>query len=131
MLCDWFVDNKLNIHFGEDKTKSVLSCRKCKIKISKPLKFQYNDIKIKQYSKVTYLACILDETFSVESMAIHNINKINSRLRFPYRENRSLTVPLGRLLSNAVIQPLCDYACTICCPNVINKIENALTSCPK
>ena len=22
-ICDWFVDNKLNIHFGEDKTKSV------------------------------------------------------------------------------------------------------------
>ena len=23
-LCDWFVDNKLSIHFGEDKTKSLL-----------------------------------------------------------------------------------------------------------
>ena len=23
-LCDWFVDNKLSIYFGEDKTKSIL-----------------------------------------------------------------------------------------------------------
>ena len=23
-LCDWFVDNKLSIHFGEDKTKSIV-----------------------------------------------------------------------------------------------------------
>ena len=23
-LCDWFVDNKLSIHFGDDKTKSIL-----------------------------------------------------------------------------------------------------------
>ena len=23
-LCDWFIDNKLSIHFGEDKTKSIL-----------------------------------------------------------------------------------------------------------
>ena len=23
-ICDWFVDNKLSIFFGEDKTKSVL-----------------------------------------------------------------------------------------------------------
>ena len=23
MLCDWFVDNKSSIHFGEDKTKSI------------------------------------------------------------------------------------------------------------
>ena len=27
-LCDWFVDNKLSIHFGEDKTKSMLFGRK-------------------------------------------------------------------------------------------------------
>ena len=27
-LCDWFVDNKLSIHFGEDKTKSILFGRK-------------------------------------------------------------------------------------------------------
>ena len=24
MLCDWFVDNKLSIRFGENKTKSIL-----------------------------------------------------------------------------------------------------------
>ena len=23
-ICDWFVDNKLSIHFREDKTKSIL-----------------------------------------------------------------------------------------------------------
>ena len=23
-LCDWFVENKLSIHFGDDKTKSIL-----------------------------------------------------------------------------------------------------------
>ena len=30
--CDWFVDNKLSIHFGEDKTKSILFAplNKCK-----------------------------------------------------------------------------------------------------
>ena len=71
MLCDWFVDNKLSIHFGEDKTKSILFGSKHKIKKSKPLNIQYNDIKIKQYSKVTYLGCIFDETLSGESLAIH------------------------------------------------------------
>ena len=88
MLCDWFVDNKLTIHFGEDKTKSILFGSKHKIKKSKPLNIQYNDIKIKQYSKVTYLGCIFDETLSGESMAVHVINEINSRLRFLYRQNR-------------------------------------------
>ena len=37
MLCEWFVDNKLSIHFGENKTKSVLFGSKHKIKKSKPL----------------------------------------------------------------------------------------------
>ena len=31
-LCEWFVDNKLSIHFGEDKTKSILFTSKIKIK---------------------------------------------------------------------------------------------------
>ena len=47
MLCDCFVDNKLSIHFGEDKTKSILFGSKNKIKNSKPLNIQYKDIKIK------------------------------------------------------------------------------------
>ena len=32
-LCHWFVDNKLSIHFGEDKTKSILFTRKNRPKI--------------------------------------------------------------------------------------------------
>ena len=59
MLFDWFVNNILSIHFGEDKTKSILFGSIHKIKKSKPLNIQYNNIKIKQYSKVTYLGCIL------------------------------------------------------------------------
>ena len=78
-LCDWFIDNKLSIHFGEEKTKSILFSNKHKVKKYKPLNIHYKNIKIKQYSKVTYLGCILDETLSGESMAIHVINKINSR----------------------------------------------------
>ena len=34
-VCDWFVDNKLSIHFGEDKTKSILFASKRRIKSAK------------------------------------------------------------------------------------------------
>ena len=30
-ICDWFVDNKFSIHFGEDKTKTRQRCRNEKI----------------------------------------------------------------------------------------------------
>ena len=57
--CDCFVDNKLSIHCGEGKAKSILFSSKNKVKNTEPLNIHYNDIKIKQYSKVTYLGCIL------------------------------------------------------------------------
>ena len=31
-ICDWFVNYKLSIHFGEDKTKSILFASKRKVK---------------------------------------------------------------------------------------------------
>ena len=34
-VCDWFVDNKLNIHFGQDKTKSILLQVRRKSKVQK------------------------------------------------------------------------------------------------
>ena len=49
-ICDWFVDNKLSIHFGEDKTKSILFASKCKIKKLQKLEIIYNNIRIKQHS---------------------------------------------------------------------------------
>ena len=45
----------------------------------------YGDAKIKQYSKVTYLGCELDESLSGEAIALNVINKINGRLKFLYR----------------------------------------------
>ena len=111
-ICDWFVDNKLSIHFGEDKTKSILFTTKNKAKRTENLNIKYNNINIKQYSRVTYLGCILDETLSGESMALHVLNKLNTKLKFLYRKNDFLTKPLRRLLCNALIQPHFDYACS-------------------
>ena len=36
-ICNWFVDNKLSIHFGEDKTKAILFASKRKIKSARKL----------------------------------------------------------------------------------------------
>ena len=59
-ICNWFVDNKLSMHFGKDETKSIFfSTKNWKRKIG-PLDIEYGDVKIKQYSKVTYLGCELD-----------------------------------------------------------------------
>ena len=49
-ICDWFVDNKLSIHFGKDKTNSILFASKRKIKNLQKLEIIYNNIRIKQHS---------------------------------------------------------------------------------
>ena len=127
-ICEWFIDNKLSIHLGEDKTKSILFSSKRKVKTNAPLNITYGNVNIKQHSKVTYLGCILDNTLSGESMALHVINKVNIRLKFLYRQNKFLTRYLRRLLCNALIQPLFDYACSAWYPNINQNLKTRLQS---
>ena len=69
-LCDWFVDNKLSIQFGEDKTRSNVFASKRRAKNIRQLNIKYKNIYIKQQSEVTYLGCVLDETMSGEPMVL-------------------------------------------------------------
>ena len=66
-LCEWFIDNKLSVHLGEDKTKCILF-KKGKKKYS-ALNITRKKNKAKQYSVAEYLGCLLDENMSEESMA--------------------------------------------------------------
>ena len=87
---------------------------------------QYENVKIKQYSKVTYLDCDLDKSLSGEAMVLKDINKINDRFKFLYRKSRYLTQYLKRLLCNALIQPHFDYSCSAWYLNLNNKLKSKL-----
>ena len=125
-LCDWFVENKLSIHFGDDKTKSIVFGSNKRLKNLDELKIKRGDIKITQYSKVTYLGCILDQNMSGESMASKVLGKINGRLKFLYRKQSFLSFPLRRMLCNALIQPHFDYACSAWYPNLNKKLTKKI-----
>ena len=125
-LCDWFVENKLSIHFGEDKTKSIIFGTKRKLKHVHQLDIRRGEIKIKQHTEVTYLGCILDCNLSGQDMAIKVLKKINSRLKFLYRKQDVLNASLKRLLCNALIQPHFDYACQAWYPNLTKALSNKL-----
>ena len=102
--CDWFLDNKLIIYFGEEKTKSILFASKRRSNNVRQLNIKYNHINIMQHSQVTYLGCVLDERMSCEPMTLKVINKINGELKFLCRKNIYLTKELCRMLCNALIQ---------------------------
>ena len=131
-LCDWFVENKLSIHFGEDKTKSILFGRK-KCKILKKMNIRRGDIEIKQHSVVTYLGPVLDENLPGESMVTRMLGKINGKLKSMYRKHTFLDSSLRRLLLNAFIQPHFDYACSSWYPmlnkRLSKKIQSAQNKC--
>ena len=83
-ICDWFVDNKLNMHFGEDKSKLILFVSKQRLKNVHQLNTKYNHTNIKQ--QVTYLGCVLDKRMSCKPMALKVVNKTNGKLKFIYRK---------------------------------------------
>ena len=125
-ICNWFVDNRLSIHFGEDKTKCILFGTKKQLKKHINLNMKYVTVHIKQYHTVSYLGYVLDENLSGEPMALQVIKKINTRLRFLYRKNRFLSLPLRRLLCNAIIQPHFDYGCSAWYPSLNKSLKKKL-----
>ena len=53
IISEWFVYNRLSIHFGEEKTKSTIFASKRKIKKLPKLNITYKNMQIKQHSKIT------------------------------------------------------------------------------
>ena len=59
----WFIDNKLSIHFGEDKTKSILFS---KARGLREISISFVGHSIKEHETVEYLGFHLDSKLSGE-----------------------------------------------------------------
>ena len=57
-ICDKFINNKLCIHFGDDKTKSIVFVIKRRAKNIRKLNIRYKEINTKQQAQVTSWICI-------------------------------------------------------------------------
>ena len=64
-LCQWFIDNKLPIHFGEDKTKSIIFS---KARGLREINISFEGNSIKQHETVECLGCQLGSKLSGEAM---------------------------------------------------------------
>ena len=94
----WIVCYKQSIYLGEDKTKFVLFTEK---KTHKQLNICNKSAKIKQYKTIDYLGCILNNNLSGEHMVLEVLNKVDSKLKFLYRQSEHLNPRLRRMLCNA------------------------------
>ena len=78
-VCKWFIDSKLSIHFGKDKTKCILFSKE---------------------KNLEYLGFYLDANISRESMAMKSFKKINAKLQF-LRQNEFVNPKLRGMLGNS------------------------------
>ena len=71
--CKWLVDNKLSIHFHENKIQCFLF-RKEKNLLR--LNMTYKNNRMKQFNMVEFLGCCLEANLNGEFMAMKSLKKI-------------------------------------------------------
>ena len=67
---------------------------------------------IKGSKKVKYLALVIDNTVSGESVVQNIISKVNGKLKFLYRHNSCLDFNTRKILCSALLQCHFDYSCS-------------------
>ena len=127
LVSAWLVDNKLSLHLG--KTESILFGSKPKVRKNTGLNVQCNGISIAASTSVKYLGAILDQSLSGESIATSLIGKINSRLKFLYRNKKYLSMHNKKLLVSSLIQCHYDYACSFWYPGLTQHLKTRLQTC--
>ena len=104
----WLCENRLSLHLG--KTQSILFGSKKRISKCSELHVTCKGSVIGSESEVTYLGAILDQTLSGASTARSVITKSTNKLKFLYRNARSLDSKSKAVLTSALIQCHFDYA---------------------
>ena len=108
---EWLCENRLSLHLG--KTQSILFGSKKRISKCSELHVTCNGSVIGSESEVTYLGAISDQTLSGASTARSIITKSTNKLKFLYRNVRSLDSKSKAMLTSALIQCHFDYASAI------------------
>ena len=124
-IVGWFVDNKLSVHFGEDKPKPILFSPKHISKSIGQIDISYKDVKIKKFWKVIYLVCVLDECLRGESMPMLVWKKIPQNWSVLYIRKGSFQRN-KEVLRYALIQSNFNYRCATWYPNLNKKYKNKL-----
>ena len=87
-ICNWLVDNKLSIHLG--KTESILFGSVKRLKPNKYLAIHCKGTSIAAKSEIRYLGLCLNQNCNGNNTAAKVISKCNSKLKFLYRNCKTL-----------------------------------------
>ena len=73
-ICDWLVDNKLSMHFSENKTKLILFASKFKRKNIKKLHIKYGDYKLNNILKSSTGDAYWMKQYANNARVLHVVN---------------------------------------------------------
>lgn len=104
----WLINNKLSLHMG--KTELILFGTKRKIKQYENFFITCCGHTIKSTPSVNYLGLDLDSTLSGDLMSSTVIKKVNSRLKFLYRQANYFDTKTKKTLSTALVLCLFDFS---------------------
>ena len=108
-LSIWLEENKLSLHLG--KTESVLFASKKRLSDVNKLSIKCNDVNIESKKSVKYLGMVLDQDMSGSTMGTSVIQKVNSKIKFLYRNKVFFGIKERKMLCSALLQSDFDYAC--------------------
>ena len=108
-VSDWLVDNRLSLHFG--KTECILFGPSRKLSTVGDFEVKCHDHVIKSSNQVKYLGVRIDKILKCTYIIEDIIKKVNSRLKFLYRNGNRLDKRSRSTLANSLIQCYFDYCC--------------------
>ena len=82
-ICDWFVDNKLSMHFSENKTKLILFASKFKRKNIKKLHIKYGDYKLNNILKSSTGDAYWMKQYVNNARVLHVVNNSFASIETP------------------------------------------------
>ena len=104
----WLIDNKLSLHMG--KTELILFGTKRKLKNWQNYTIECEGQTIHATPSVKYLGLTIDQCLNGEEMGLGVIKKVNSRLKFLYRQAKFLDQNIKKILCSALVLCLFDYS---------------------
>ena len=105
----WLIENKLSLHMG--KTELILFGSKRKL--SKYADYSIllsNGQIIKATKSVVYLGLELNQYLDGEQIVLNIVKKVNSRLKFLYRQANFFNQKVKKMICSALVLCLFDYS---------------------
>ena len=111
------------------KTECIVYGSKRKLKQLKDFNIECNGHKIEPTTAVKCLGVSIDNTLSGENIVNNIVSKVNSRLKFMYRNAKSLDTRTRKYLCSALIQCHIDYACSSWYPSLNKSLKDKFRIC--